>query len=153
MTGPGTPDTPAGSSAVSPGSDCWGSPCPGRDPRVRQSPRVHSFSALSGHQIPHKTKAWLQRRPRPFREGCECRDGGGGKGGSAVRRPGLESQLLHQPHGCPEPQTLRLGVGAVPVSPSKDITGAIGINIVLRLHIKHSTVLVLVIQLKLCPHP
>lgn len=44
-----------------------------------------SLSTLSGHQILCKTKAWLWRRPNPFKEGCEFRDGGGGKEGSAVR--------------------------------------------------------------------
>lgn len=37
--------------------------------------------------------------------------------------------------------------------PPQDLTGGIGVNIVLRLHIKRSIVLVLIIQLKLCPHP
>lgn len=50
-----------------------------------QSHRVQSFSALSGHQILYKTKAWLCQRPNPFKEGCEFRDRGGGKEGSAVR--------------------------------------------------------------------
>lgn len=43
--------------------------------------------------------------------------------------------------------------GVVPACPSEDLTGTTGVNVVLRLHIKRSIVLILVIQLKLCPHP